>query len=90
MNQFTSPDMFFFIAGPCALESENHVLFMAETLKALTDRLGLKFCFKVSWDTANRPSAGSPVNIQTPSGSVAQTFFTGTCSVPRPVARFGK
>lgn len=49
--------MFFLIAGPCALESEEHALYIANALKEITGQLGLKFCFKTSWDKANRTSA---------------------------------
>lgn len=45
------------IAGPCALESRDHALFMAEKLSALTERLGMGFVFKSSFDKANRTSA---------------------------------
>jgi len=44
------------IAGPCALESRDHALFMAEALGELTQRLGLPFVFKSSFDKANRTS----------------------------------
>lgn len=46
--------MFFLIAGPCALESEENVMFLAEKIKKITDRLNIRNCFKVSWDKANR------------------------------------
>ncbi|WP_296708566.1 3-deoxy-8-phosphooctulonate synthase [Rhodoblastus sp.] len=45
------------IAGPCALESRDHALFMAEQLSALTEKLGMDFVFKSSFDKANRTSA---------------------------------
>ncbi len=44
------------IAGPCVMESEEHLLFMAASLKRLTQSLGLKFIFKCSYDKANRTS----------------------------------
>jgi len=47
------------IAGPCAIESREHALMMAERLVALTGRLGLPFVFKSSFDKANRTSAAS-------------------------------
>ena len=47
------------IAGPCAIESREHALMMAERLVALTTELGLPFVFKSSFDKANRTSAGS-------------------------------
>ena len=47
---------FFLIAGPCVIESEGLQLRTAETLKAITDKLGIMFIFKSSFDKANRSS----------------------------------
>jgi len=47
---------FFLIAGPCVVESEDLQLRTAERLKAITDRLGVRFIFKSSFDKANRSS----------------------------------
>ncbi len=47
---------FFLIAGPCVVESEELQLRTAERLKAITDRLGIHFIFKSSFDKANRSS----------------------------------
>lgn len=46
----------FLIAGPCVIESEVLQLRTAERLKAITDRLGILFIFKSSFDKANRSS----------------------------------
>jgi len=46
----------FLIAGPCVIESEKIVLESAEYLKKVTDRLGIPFIFKSSFDKANRTS----------------------------------
>ena len=51
---------FFLIAGPCVIESEEMALSTATTLKEITDRLGLEFVYKSSFDKANRTSADSP------------------------------
>jgi 2-dehydro-3-deoxyphosphooctonate aldolase (KDO 8-P synthase) len=48
---------FALIAGPCAMESRDHALDMAEALAALTRTLGIGFVFKTSYDKANRTSA---------------------------------
>ncbi len=48
---------FALIAGPCALESRDHALFMAEQMAALTQKLRLDYVFKSSFDKANRTSA---------------------------------
>ena len=47
------------IAGPCAMESRQHALEMAEALTAITARLGIGFVYKSSFDKANRTSLGS-------------------------------
>jgi len=46
----------FLIAGPCVVESEELQLRTAERLKAITDKLGMLFIFKSSFDKANRSS----------------------------------
>lgn len=47
------------LAGPCVMESESHILMMAEKLKELTLRMGIPFIFKASFDKANRTSIHS-------------------------------
>ncbi len=49
----------FLIAGPCVIESEQLALDTAAELKALTERLGIHFIYKSSFDKANRSSANS-------------------------------
>lgn len=44
------------IAGPCVIESKEHVMKMADMLKGLTIDLGIKYVFKASYDKANRSS----------------------------------
>jgi len=46
----------FLIAGPCVIESEELQLRTAERLKGITDKLGVHFIFKSSFDKANRSS----------------------------------
>ena len=46
----------FLIAGPCVVESEDLQLRTAERLKRITDKLGVHFIFKSSFDKANRSS----------------------------------
>ena len=48
-----------FIAGPCVIESEEHVLRMAEILAGIARELGIPLLFKASFDKANRSSLGS-------------------------------
>jgi len=47
---------FFLIAGPCVIESMQLQLDVAGKLKEITDRLGINFIFKSSFDKANRTS----------------------------------
>jgi 2-dehydro-3-deoxyphosphooctonate aldolase (KDO 8-P synthase) len=49
----------FLIAGPCVIESAEHALSVARTLKALADKLRIPFIFKASYDKANRSSLAS-------------------------------
>lgn len=50
---------FFLISGPCVIESEEMVLEIASTMKALTTELGIPYIFKASFDKANRTSGSS-------------------------------
>lgn len=50
---------FFLIAGPCVIESHQLALDTAGQLKELTDRLGIPFVYKSSFDKANRSSGES-------------------------------
>jgi 2-dehydro-3-deoxyphosphooctonate aldolase (KDO 8-P synthase) len=47
------------IAGPCALESRDHALEMAASLKDIAESLGIGLVYKTSFDKANRTSARS-------------------------------
>lgn len=50
---------FFLIAGPCVIESEQLALETAQRLKEITNRLGINFIYKSSFDKANRSSIDS-------------------------------
>ena len=50
---------FFLIAGPCVIENESLAMNTAETLKRMTEDLGINFIFKSSFDKANRSSTTS-------------------------------
>ncbi|MDD9148741.1 3-deoxy-8-phosphooctulonate synthase [Sporolactobacillus sp. CQH2019] len=54
--RFGKNDPFVLIAGPCVIESEDLVLKTADTIREVTDRLGIPFVFKSSYDKANRSS----------------------------------
>ncbi|MAI87768.1 MAG: 3-deoxy-8-phosphooctulonate synthase [Candidatus Marinimicrobia bacterium] len=47
------------IAGPCVIESKDHVFKMAENLKKIFFKLDVPFIFKSSFDKANRSSIDS-------------------------------
>jgi len=49
----------FLIAGPCVIESEEIVFKTAERLTEITQKLGIPFIFKSSYDKANRSSIKS-------------------------------
>ena len=44
------------ISGPCQIESEQHAFDIASYIKELTNKLGINFIFKSSFDKANRTS----------------------------------
>lgn len=48
-----------FILGPCVVESFDHALFMAWSIKDICGRVGVDFVYKSSFDKANRSSAES-------------------------------
>ena len=50
---------FVFMGGPCVIESREHALRHATRLRAITDRVGVPFIYKSSFDKANRTSLNS-------------------------------
>ncbi|MFC5409198.1 3-deoxy-8-phosphooctulonate synthase [Larkinella bovis] len=59
----TQSGHFFLIAGPCAIESQDLALEIAEKLVAMTDRLQIPFVFKGSYRKANRTKLNSFTGI---------------------------
>ncbi len=47
------------ICGPCVIESEEHALFAAKTLKEIASSFSLPLIYKSSFDKANRLSINS-------------------------------
>src|SRR5687767_10640094 len=47
------------IAGPCAIESQQHALETAQALKEITAVVGMPLIYKSSYDKANRTAAES-------------------------------
>lgn len=50
-------EQFKFLAGPCAIESEESVMHLAENIKKIADKFDVDYYFKASWDKANRTKA---------------------------------
>lgn len=59
---------FVLISGPCVVESESLALASATRLKEITDRLGIPFIYKSSFDKANRSSHTSFRGLGTAEG----------------------
>lgn len=51
--------VFFLIAGPCVIENYETSFSIAQSLKETTEKLGIPFIFKASFDKANRTSIHS-------------------------------
>lgn len=51
------------IAGPCAMESRDHAIEIADAIKTIADKAGVGLVYKSSFDKANRSSAKSPRGI---------------------------
>ena len=56
-------DRFFLLAGPCVIEDETSPLFIAETLKAICQKLDIPLVFKASYRKANRSRLDSFTGI---------------------------
>ncbi len=50
---------FTLVAGPCQIETLDHALFIAESIKKITSKLEIPFIYKSSFDKANRTSASA-------------------------------
>ena len=59
-HEIGNREPFFLIAGPCVIENEALAMKVAETLAAITARLGIPYVFKASFDKANRTSHDAP------------------------------
>jgi len=49
----------FILSGPCVIESEDMVMYLAEEIKKITQDLDFTYVFKASFDKANRTSLSS-------------------------------
>jgi 2-dehydro-3-deoxyphosphooctonate aldolase (KDO 8-P synthase) len=65
MRSFSVGDVSFgrgelsFLLGPCVVESQEHALMMASSIREICDRVGVGFVYKSSYDKANRSSLDS-------------------------------
>ena len=55
-SDFQNPAQLVLIAGPCVIESEEHVNRMADTISVIAAEAGFPWVFKASFDKANRTS----------------------------------
>jgi 2-dehydro-3-deoxyphosphooctonate aldolase (KDO 8-P synthase) len=55
-EDFTDPARLVLLAGPCVIESEEHVNRMADAISAVAAAEGFPYVFKASFDKANRTS----------------------------------
>lgn len=53
----TKRNKFKLLAGPCVIESEDSIMFLAEALDHIASKFDVDFYFKASWDKANRTKA---------------------------------
>jgi 2-dehydro-3-deoxyphosphooctonate aldolase (KDO 8-P synthase) len=61
----------FLIAGPCVIESPEVLEHVARTLVPLTEKLGVPYVFKASFDKANRSSSASYRGVDMDAGLAA-------------------
>ena len=61
--KFTDSKNFFLMAGPCAIESEEMALRIAERIITITDKLHIPYIFKGSYRKANRSRVDSFTGI---------------------------
>lgn len=74
--------MFKLIAGPCAIESEEMAMDIAEKMKAMTDKLGIDYTFKGSFDKANRTSIHSKRGLEIDEGLRILQKVKNTYNIP--------
>ncbi|KAL5563494.1 hypothetical protein UlMin_033241 [Ulmus minor] len=58
-NQLKAAEPFFLLAGPNLIESEEHIMRMAKSIKTIASKVGLPLVFNSSFDKANRTSSKS-------------------------------
>lgn len=73
---------FFLIAGPCQIESTEHALKTANSIKIICESLGIKFIYKSSFDKANRSSVNTQRGIGIDQGLEILNSVKHTLGVP--------
>ena len=73
---------FVLISGPCQIESRDHALFAAETLKGIADAAGVPFIFKSSFDKANRTSVSGQRGVGLDAGLAILAEVKATLGCP--------
>ena len=63
ISDFKNNDNFFLMAGPCAIESEDMALRIAEKITGIAERLNIPYIFKGSYRKANRSRLDSFTGI---------------------------
>ena len=71
-----------FIGGPCAIESREHTLYMAEEIKEICDELDIKWIFKSCYDKDCRSSKDSFHGIGKSEGLDILSLVRKTYKVP--------
>ena len=79
----TNSDNFFLLSGPCAIESEEMALRIAEQIITITDKLEIPYVFKGSFKKANRSRIDSFTGIGDEKAlkilrKVSETFYVPT------------
>ena len=75
-------DRLVLIAGPCVIESDAHVVFLARAIAEIARRAGLPYIFKASFDKANRTSGVSFRGPGLDAGLAALERVKGEVGVP--------
>ncbi|MCP5137676.1 MAG: 3-deoxy-8-phosphooctulonate synthase [Gammaproteobacteria bacterium] len=72
----------FLIAGPCSIEGDELAIETAGRLKEITDRLGIPFIYKSSFDKANRSSHTSKRGVGIEAGLKVLQMVKDTFGLP--------
>ena len=70
------------ISGPCAIESEELVMRVAEKICKITENLPISYVFKSSFDKANRSSIKSPRGVGLEKGLEILAKIKNTYNIP--------